>query len=83
MTMSFVAIKSSHNLQDIIFNNIQRRKPRLGIKLKETWQRAIIIQFISYIGGIKVIFLLLQNVFRMDQYVLELVEWLDNLLANL
>ena len=35
------------------------------------------------IGGIKGIFLLLQNVFRMDQYVLELVEWLDNLLANL
>ena len=35
------------------------------------------------IGGIKGIFLLLQNVFRMDQYVLELVEGLDNLLANL
>ena len=30
------------------------------------------------IGGIKVIFLLLQNVFTMDQYVLELVEGLDN-----
>ena len=30
------------------------------------------------IGGIKVVFLLLQNVFTMDQYVLELVEGLDN-----
>ena len=29
------------------------------------------------IGGIKGIFLLLQNVFRMDQYVLELVKGLD------
>ena len=35
------------------------------------------------IGGIKDIFLLLQNVFRMNQYVLEPVEGLDNLLANL
>ena len=35
------------------------------------------------IGGIKDIFLLLQNVFMMDQYVLEPVEGLDNLLANL
>ena len=35
------------------------------------------------IGDIKGIFLLLQNVFRMDQYVLELVEGWDNLLANL
>ena len=35
------------------------------------------------IGGIKGIFLLLQNVFRMDQYVLKLVEGLDNLLAIL
>ena len=34
-------------------------------------------------GGIKGIFLLLQNVLRMDQYVLELVEGLDNLLANI
>ena len=34
------------------------------------------------IGGIKGIFLLLQNVFRIDQYVLELLEGLDNLLAN-
>ena len=34
------------------------------------------------IGGIKGIFLLLQNVFRIDQYVLELIEGLDNLLAN-
>ena len=31
------------------------------------------------IGGIKGIFLLLQNVFNMDQYVLELVEELENL----
>ena len=31
------------------------------------------------IGGIKGIFLLLQNVFKMDQYVLELVEELENL----
>ena len=43
MTMSFVDIKSSHNLQDIMFNNIQRRKPRLGLKLKGTWQRIAII----------------------------------------
>ena len=35
------------------------------------------------IGGAKNIFLVLQNVFRMDQYVLELVGGLDNLLANL
>ena len=35
------------------------------------------------IGGIKVIFLLLQNVFTMDQYVLELVEGLDNSWANI
>ena len=35
------------------------------------------------IGDIKGIFLLLQNVFRMEQYVLELVEGLDSLLANL
>ena len=35
------------------------------------------------IGGIKGIFLLLQNVFKMDQYVLELVEELENLLANI
>ena len=35
------------------------------------------------IGGIKDIFLLLQNVFMMDQYVLEPVEGLDSLLANL
>ena len=35
------------------------------------------------IGGVKGIFLLLQNIFRMDQYVLELVEGLDNLLAKL
>ena len=35
------------------------------------------------IGGIKGTFLVLQNVFRMDQYVLELVKGLDNLLANL
>ena len=44
MTMSFVDIKSSHNLQDIIFNNIQKRKPKSGVKLKGTWQiRAVII----------------------------------------
>ena len=43
MTISLADIKSSHNLQDIIFNNIQRRKPRLGVKLKETWQRAVVI----------------------------------------
>ena len=42
MTMSFVDIKSSHNFQDIIFKNIQRRKPRLGVKLKGTWERAVI-----------------------------------------
>ena len=35
------------------------------------------------IGGIKGIFLLLQNNFRMDQHVLELDEGLDNLLAKL
>ena len=35
------------------------------------------------IDGIKGIFRLLQNAFKMDQYVLELVEGLDNLLANL
>ena len=35
------------------------------------------------IGGIKGIFLLLQNIFGMDQYVLELAEELDNLLANI
>ena len=35
------------------------------------------------IGGIKGIFLLLEIVFMMNQYVLELVEGLDNLLANL
>ena len=35
------------------------------------------------IGGAKNIFLVLQNVFRMDQYVLELVGGLGNLLANL
>ena len=34
------------------------------------------------IGGIKDIFLL-QNIFRMDQYVLELAEGLDNLFANI
>ena len=41
MTMSFVDIKGSHNLQDNIFNDIQRRKPRLTVKLKGTWQRAV------------------------------------------
>ena len=35
------------------------------------------------IVGIKGIFSLLPNAFRMDQYVLELIEGLDNLLANL
>ena len=35
MTMSFVDIRNPHNLQDITFNNIQRRKPRLAAKLKE------------------------------------------------
>ena len=35
------------------------------------------------IGGIKGVFLLLQIVFRMDQYVLELDKGLDNLLANI
>ena len=35
------------------------------------------------IGGIKGAFLLLQIVFRMDQYVLELDKGLDNLLANI
>ena len=43
MAMDFVDIKSSHNLQYIIFNNIQRRKSRLGVKLKGTRQGAIII----------------------------------------
>ena len=42
MTMSFVDIKNSHNLQDIIFNNIQRRKPRLEVTLKATCQGAVI-----------------------------------------
>ena len=107
MTMSFVDIKNSHNLQGIIFNNIQRRKPRLGVKLKGTWQitvtfhgcalrskkfvkmvnfqykKALSNLFPMNIEGIKGIFLLLQNVFKMDQYVLELFEGLDNILANL
>ena len=43
MTMGFVDIKSAQNLQDIIFNNIQRRKPRLGVKLKGTGQGAVTI----------------------------------------
>ena len=30
--MSFVNIKSSPNLQDIIFKNIQRRKPQRNLK---------------------------------------------------
>ena len=41
MTMSFVDIKNRHNLQDIIFNNIERRKPRLEVTLKATWQGAV------------------------------------------
>ena len=35
------------------------------------------------IGGIKGLFLLLRNVFRMDQYVLELIEGLGNFLVNI
>ena len=41
--MSFVGIKSPHSIQDIIFNSIQRRKPTLGVKVKGTWQGAVII----------------------------------------
>ena len=52
-----------------LFSIINRLVNRLEIKLN--------------IGSIKGIVLLLQNVSRMDQYVLELVKGLDNLLANL
>ena len=52
-----------------LFSIVNRLVNRLEIKLN--------------IGSIKGIVLLLQNVSRMDQYVLELAEGLDNLLANL
>ena len=52
-----------------LFSIVNRLVNRLEIKLN--------------IGSIKGIVLLLQNVSRMYQYVLELVEGLDNLLANL
>ena len=39
ITISFVDIKSSHNLQDIIISNIQRRNSRLGVKFKGTGKK--------------------------------------------
>ena len=52
MIMSFVDIKNSYNLQGIISNNIQRRKPRFEVKLKGTWQGAVIINGCALRGKI-------------------------------
>ena len=52
-------------------------------KLLAFYLKSLSNLFSINIGGIKGIFLLLQNVFKMDQYVLELVEELENLLANI
>ena len=52
MIMSFVDIKSPYNHQDIISNNIQRGKPRFGVKLKGTWQGAVIINGCALRGQI-------------------------------
>ena len=38
-------MKRPHNLQDVTFNNIQRRKPILEIKLKGTWEGSVIINW--------------------------------------
>ena len=43
MTMRSADINGFHKLQDIILSNIQRKKPRLGLNLKEMWQRAAVI----------------------------------------
>ena len=43
--LNFLNMKRPHNLQDVTFNNIQRRKPILEIKLKGTWEGSVIINW--------------------------------------
>ena len=59
----------------------------MGVYLEaNTWLTSILKSvfhlFPTNVGGMKGIFLLLRNFFRIDQYLLELVEGLDNL-ANI